>query len=335
VLKLLLYGSGVYEFELSIGGSAEAPPTLKSQPNIIPVAQTFIINDDPISTKDEYSYLAAIPAANYIEGDERYVSPIIYQGVDIVPNWFTSIDDTTQYLINDWNSYLSRHGITSEEYIIDSDPIQAAANIALDKWSSTDTAVLTIDGSSFSDEINNILDEDSSLSSTKEISSYRPDDLKELVPGAYSAITFIGSQWGAIHVIAEGESFSGDTMILTPRYESLMADWWPHDSDVPGGDKDTFFPVTEPGIWIPQVTSNDGLDEMKVIKYSGNRHEINVENSESTLEVTISTESESQLVIFLIDPEGNIRRRMVVIGNMMKMSIDIGLLNLILNILLN
>jgi hypothetical protein len=101
-----LYGSGAYKLELDIGGTAEAPPDPVPQPDIIPVAQTFVVNDDPDSNKDEYGYLAAIPAANYIDGGQRYVSPIVYQGVDLVPTWFTTVDQTTQYLIDDWNTYL-------------------------------------------------------------------------------------------------------------------------------------------------------------------------------------------------------------------------------------
>ncbi|GAG69528.1 unnamed protein product, partial [marine sediment metagenome] len=96
-----LYGSGVYELELSIGGDANPPIITKSQPEIIPIAQTFIVDNDPSTSKDEYSYLAAVPAANYVENGKRYVSPIVYQGIDIVPNWFTSIDETTQYLLDD------------------------------------------------------------------------------------------------------------------------------------------------------------------------------------------------------------------------------------------
>jgi len=229
----------------------------------------------------------------------------VYEGVDSIPNWFTSVDDTTQYLLDDWNSYLDRHGMNAEIFEISGNPVQAAAEIAIDKWSSSDTAVIAIDGSSFTDETNNILDQDASLSCKKEVTRFQPGDLKELVPESYSAPMFLGEKWGAIHVIAEGENFDGDTMVMTPRYESLMADWWPHDDGAPGGDKDTFFPVTLPGIWIPQVTSIGGLDEMKVVKYTGNRHELSVGDSDSSLKVTITTEEESHLVIFLIDPEGS------------------------------
>jgi hypothetical protein len=304
-----LYGSGVYELEISVGGNAEAPPSLKTQPQIIPIAQTFMLNDDPFSNKDEYSYLAAVPAANYKENGRKYVSPIVYQGVDKIPNWFTSIDQTTQYLLDDWNTYLDRHDIIPDVFEIPQNPIQAASDIALNKWSSSDTAVLTIDGSDFIDEIDIILEDEVSLNCEKEISTYQPTDLKEIVPDSFSAPMYIGSQWGAIHVIGEGEDFNGDTMVLTPRYESTMADWWPHGPDyVPGQDKDTFYPIFKQGLWFPQVTGIDGLDELKVVKYSGDRYNLQVDDSSSSLKVEITTTQSSKLIIFLIDPDGNIRR---------------------------
>jgi len=304
-----LYGSGVYELEITTGGNAEAPPILKPQPEITPVAQTFIINDDPSSTKDEYSYIAAVSAANYVENGLRYVSPIVYQGVDIIPNWFTSIDQTTQYLLDDWNTYLDRHGMTAEIFEIPENPIQAASEIALNKWSSSDTAVITVDGSSFTDEINTLLDEETTYTCEKEISSYQPADLKEIVPNSFSAPMYIGSQWGAIHVIGEGEDFNGDTMVMTPRYESTMADWWPFGSDyVPGTDKNTFYPIFQNGLWFPQVTEITGLEELKVVKYTGDKYNLQVEDSSSTLKVEVTTSEDSQLIIFLIDPDGSIRR---------------------------
>ncbi|OYT29885.1 hypothetical protein B6U98_01090 [Thermoplasmatales archaeon ex4572_165] len=304
-----LYGSGVYELELSLGGEAEAPPSLKPLQNeIIPIAQTFIINDDQESTKDEYGYLAAIPAANYIENGKRYVSPIVYQGNDIIPNWFTSIDDTTQYLLDDWNTYLDRHDLTPQEYLIPLDPIQAAADIATQHWETVDTAVLAIDGSNFEDIINIVIDQDVSLSCEKETDRFLPGDLTEFSSDFYSKTMYIGSKWAAIYLQAEGDEFAGDTMVLTPRYEAFMADWWPHDSGSNGADKDTFFPITKPGIWVPHVTDIEGLEALTVMKYSGNRHTIDVGPSDSSLKVTLSTQSESDLIAYLIDPEGNVRR---------------------------
>jgi hypothetical protein len=115
-----LYSCGAYELTLSIGGTAKAPPGFP-QKDITPVVQTSIVDDDLQTNKNEYGYIAAIPAANYIK-----VSPKVYRGVDHIPGWFTTVDQTTQYLLNDWNTYLARHGMQAKEYIIPSDPIKAA-----------------------------------------------------------------------------------------------------------------------------------------------------------------------------------------------------------------
>ena len=304
-----LYGSGVYELEVTIGGEAKTPPSLKPLQNEIqPIAQTFIVQDDQQSVKDEYAFLSSIPAANYIENGKRYVSPIVYQGNTDIPNWFTSVDDTTQYLLDDWNTYLDRHGLTPTEYMVPSDPIQAASEIALQHWDSSDTAVLTVDGSGFQDEITKAIDEDVSFTCEKETTRIQPDDLTEISPEFLAKIMYLGSKWGAIHLEAEGEEFEGDTMVLTPRYESSMADWWPHDSANPGKDRDTFFPITESGIWMPFVTDATGLESLNVIKYSGSRHSIDIGPTDSSLEITLSTEQDSHLIAYLIDPEGNVRR---------------------------
>jgi hypothetical protein len=305
-----LYGCGPYTLTLSIGGTAEAPIVPQPQPDITPIAQTFIVNDDLESTKDEYGYLAAVPAANYIEGGTRYVCPIIYQGADEVTHWYGTIDDTTQYLIDDWNTYLSRHGTEAIEINVADDPIQAAANIATTKWTSSDTAVIAVDGSEFEDEVTQVVKTDTSISSPPDITTYLPDELKDF-GGLPSVPMILGPKWGAIHVVALGEGFTGDTGIITHRYESLMGDWWPYPyptAAYPGPDYDTFFPVSQPGFWIPFVSSTSGLDELQIIKYQGDRYKIPITSTDSSIEVTVSTNEPSNLIVYLIDPEGNVRR---------------------------
>jgi hypothetical protein len=304
-----LYGSGAYELKLSIGGTAKAPPGPIPQPDITPVAQTFIVNDDPTSNKDEYAYIAAIPAANYIEGGKRYLSPIVYQGVDLIPTWFTTVDQTTQYLLDDWNTYLARHGVTAKEYTLPSDPVKAASYIAITKWTSSDTAVVAVDGSEFEDEITTIIDEDKVLSSPPVITRFPPDSPKfKEVGGNLGVPMFIGSKWGAIHLIALGDRFRGDTGIITPRYEGIMEDWWPSPYDLAGPDYDTFFPIVLPGLWIPYITDASGLEELQVIKYAGDRYKIPVTTTDCSIKVTITTDEPSNLIVYLIDPYGNVRR---------------------------
>jgi pre-peptidase len=304
-----LYGSGAYELELEVGVEVEAPIDPLPQPEIIPVAQTFIINDDPDSNKDEYAYLAAVPAANYFQDGDRYLSPIIYQGVDDIPTWFTTVDQTTQYLIDDWTTYLDRHGMTADEIIVNSDPIQAAAEIATQKWTSANTVVVTVDGSNFEDELETVVDADKSLSSTPSIERVTADDFID-VSGSSAKPMYIGNQWGAIHLRGVGNDFAGDTGLITPRYEGVMEDWWPYPYDEDGEDYDSFYPVTKAGLWFPYVTDTDGLDELQVIKYEGDRYSVPISNSDASIEVTLTTDSPSNLIAYIIDPEGNVRRPM-------------------------
>jgi len=304
-----LYGSGPYEFQLDVGVAVDAPPAPVPQPDITPVAQTFIVTNDDSSNADEYGYLAAVPAANYIDGGKRYVSLIAYQGDDYIPTWFTTVDDTTQYLIDDWNTYLDRHDMTAEEYMVDSDPIKAAADIATEHWSSSGTVVVAVDGSSIEGEVITIVDQASSLSSTPQVTRLLPDSPKfKDVGGNLAAPMFIGKDVGAIHLIAVGDSFSGDTGVITPRYESVMEDWWPYPYDENGVDMDTFYPVTLPGFWAPYVTTASGLDELQIIKYAGDRYTIPVETTDCSIEVTIATDELSSLIVYLVDPYGNVRR---------------------------
>jgi len=305
-----LYGSGPYELTFELGDSYDLPVTPKAQPSIIPVAETFIINDDPLSTSDEYSYIAAIPAANYLSNGNRYVSPIIYKGVNKITNWFGTVDDTTQYLIDDWNTYLQRHGMTADEFIVDADPIKAAADIASKYWESSNKAVLVCEGSSFTDEIESVIDDDFSMSSTPNIKRYYPGDFTEF-GGSYSIPMYIGKQWAAIHMIALGDNYDGNTGLLTPRYEEVHFDDWPSPYDVNGPDYDTWYPITKPGIWIPEITSETNLDELQIIKYPGDRYSIPIDTTDCSIEVNLRTEEPSSLLTYLVDPEGNVRRPII------------------------
>lgn len=306
-----LYGSGAYEFELEIGGSAQAPIVPAGQPDIIPVAQTFIVNDDPDSNKDEYGYIAAIPAANYIENGKRYVSPIVYDGCEFIPTWATTVDQTTQYLLNDWNTYLDHHDMTASEYqITNDDPVAAAAQIATDKWSSASTVVLTTDGSDFEDEIQQVVYKTKTMSSTPEILSVGPDDLTDF-GGSTAYPMLLGPKYGAIHLIGKGDDFAGDTGLITPRYEAVMEDWWPNPYDENGEDYDSYFPVTKAGLWVPYVTDVSGLDSLDIIKVPGDRYTIDIGDYDASIEVTITTPNPANLIVYLIDPNGNVRRPMV------------------------
>ena len=296
------YGSGAYTLTLSIGGSAEKPPVIP-QPDITPVAQTFVVTNDENSNKDEYAYIAAIPAANYVENGKRYVSPIVYEGDDTVTNWFGTVDDTTNYLLEDWNEYLSHFGKEATVYHLDSDPVKAAANLATKAWKSSQEAVVVVDGSDVEDEVKEVLSKEATLNIQKKVMDIRGDDprLKEF-EGQIVYPFFVGKKWGAIkYNLLEVHGKNIDITLIGPKYREEATDWWPYDED----RLDLFHPVTLPGIWAAAAASS-GDWRMHIELYSCHRYKIPVSDSDSTLRVTIETDEPTYLWVYLIDPRGNI-----------------------------
>jgi len=307
-----MYGSGAYDLDLEIGGVFDLPPEADPQPEIYPVAQTFIVENDPESNADEYSYIAAIPAANYLEDDKRYVSPIIYDGDTTPTHWSGTVDDTTQYLAEDWYEYIDRHSMAATEYLLPQDPVEAASEIATTKWTSSDKAVVVVDGSGFEDTIRKRINRISFLNAKTQVTNV-PADSDELIQlGTLNAYQmFIGPRWGAMAVHGIGDNYNGDIGITTPRYESLMDDWWPHPNDENGPDTDVFYPITFPGFWFPYTTNVQGLDEMQITQVAGKRYRIPIFTSDCSLKVTITTNEPTALRIYLVDPYGNVRRPQV------------------------
>ena len=312
-----LYGSGAYLFEIDVGGSVQAPVQPEAQPDITPVAKTYIIEDDPDSNMDEYAYMATIPAANYYEGGERFVSPIIYDGVDHVSTWFTSVDQTTDYLIEDWNNYLSGFGLSAEEInVVNNNPVQAAADIATSKWASSDTAVIAVDGSGFTDNVQTVIEKSSNLNTQTKVTTLQSDDEKLQSELGYSM--FLGPKWGAIAVQAFDVTATGSNAVtglsnIWPEFKGFGGDWWPIPYDNTGtssGDAtDIYHPVTKPGLWTASTTLSDSsFSSFKIIQVPGDRYTVNVPGGDSSLKVSITSDEPNALMVFLVDPDGNIRR---------------------------
>ena len=301
-----LYGSGAYGLEVTIGGTAQTPPGPIPQPDIVPVAQTFTITNDPDSSKDEYCYLAAIPAANYVQDGTHFVSPIIYTGDTTATNWFGDVDDTTQYLLDDWTTYLGRHNLEPMVYTLDQDPVTAAATLATTKWASSDDAVIMVDGSSYQDEIEIVVNKDASLRVKADVITTAPDDLIE-VAGYRATPLFIGPQWGVMTIYAVGNNAPA-IGVITPRYEVGDEQDWPHPYDTPGDNTNIYFPVALPGMYFPYADGTSGSWNLQVTKYSGDRYKIPVQTTDSSLTVTVTTTDPSYLEVFLVDPLGNMRR---------------------------
>jgi len=308
------YGSGAYKLHLNLASSVPDPPSPIPQPQISPIAQTFTIINDQDSNRDEYGYLAAIPACNFVENGERHISPIVYTGDLTTTNWFGTVDDTTGYLLEDWNTYLNNFGKTAVQYTVPVDPIKAAAEIATQNWDSSDLAVVAIDGSNYKDTITEVLSETKTLIRNSKIQTIPNQSFKlKKMGGSYLCPIFLSKKWGAINVSIYGPSIPGDDMFhiypsliqLYPKFMTLASDWWPRSSNVPRYD--IYYPITIPGIWAAGVKAPLGEWDFIITKYECHRYKIKVDDPDSVLNVKITTTEPSDLVVFLIDPQGNIR----------------------------
>ena len=56
--------------------------------------------------------------------------------------------------------------------------------------------------------------------------------------------------------------------------------------------------------------SISGLDEMKIIKVTGDRYKIPIDSTDCSLKIMVTTDEPSYLRVYLVDPNGNIRRPM-------------------------
>jgi len=312
------YGSGAYLLDFSIQSSATPHPDPIPQPEITPIAKTFIINNDHNSNMDEYGYLASIPACNYLNNGERYLAPIVYEGDDTPTNYFETeydrgtADDTTQYLIDDWNYYLSLYGKTASEYNVPSNPIEAAAEIATENWDSSDLAVIAVDGSGYEDSVRTVISRTRTLRRVVETEEIESDD--PALESDLGYVMIIGPKWCAINVSVYGISAPSQAStgsILTnafPLYINVGSDDWPTPYDIEGDAIDIYNPVTRMGVWAAKSgMMNNFYDHIKITKYAGHRYRMRVRDPDSALNVKIQTDEPSDLLVFLVDPQGHLR----------------------------
>jgi len=299
------YGSGPYELIFALEGSAPSPPGPIPQPDITPIAQTFNIVNAPDSDEDEYGYIASIPACNYLDGGDRYLAPIAYQFDSTPTNWYGDVDDSTDYLLDDWNDYLTSEGKTSVEFYVKSDPVEAASEIATEAWDSSNLAVVCVDGSVYEDTITEVVHKTTTLPRNTEVTTI-PSTSGDLVEfsGSYAYIMTLGSKWGAMHIEIDGDNEEPSLLGVFPHYMTLASDWWPEHVD---SKSDIYYPITTMGIWAAGVGSVTQTWDMIITKFECDRYSIDVDNSDSVLTATVTTSTPSDLLVFLIDPEGNVR----------------------------
>jgi len=301
-----LYGSGYYELSLSVGGSAESPPGPIQQPDIIPLSQTFKIQNDPNSNDDEYAFLAAVPNAVYQSGGNTYVSPVLYVGDNSKTHWFGTADDTTNYLLEDWEDYHLRYGLETKTVEVDKNPITAAATLAKSKFTSIDTAVLTIDGSKYTDSWSTIIDEDSTLDVKALKTTAQPGDERfKQIAGRSAIQMWIGKEWGAMTIYGYGSNVPA-VGLITPRFELGTEEDWPHPYDEPGDNTNIYYPIAIPGIYWPMIDGTSGFTKFEITRYSCERYTIPISDPDTSIKVTVTGAKDLQ--VFLVDPTGSVRR---------------------------
>jgi hypothetical protein len=305
------YGSGPYDLTFNLETSAPGPPGPISQPQITPMAKTFKVANDPASSKDDYGYFASIPACNYLASGIRYLAPIIYTGDSTPtgyyddPDAYGTVDDTTQYLVDDWNDYLDLFGKSADEYNVLTNPVQAAADIATKNWGTSDTAVVAIDGSTYEDTTKNVLKRTKTLKRTTDVKEFKSGDPE--YTDAYGYQLNIGPKWGAINVSVYNvaKAVTSDVLNLWPKLLTLADDWWP---DFAGEDRtDVYCPITKMGIYSGKAGTKTQNYSFKITKYACDRFRIFLGDGDQTLKVTVKTTELNDLLVFLVDPAGYLR----------------------------
>lgn len=306
------YGSGPYNLTLKIESTAPSVPAPIPEPQITPIAKTFNIANDPNSNKDDFAYLAAIPACNYLDNGKRYLAPIIYTGDNTATAYwddntsFGTVDNTTQYLVNDWNTYLGTYQKTPVQYTVPADPIQAAADIATHGWSSSQTAVVAVDGSSFNDTTKTVLKKTATLKREVSVQNVSGDSTKiEKIGGSYGYPMFLAPKWCAVNVSMFGTGGATPTFgAIIPLFITMSQDWWPSPYDSDGKKIDIYHPVDKPGVWVAGTDKVSASWHYQITMYAGDRYHVKVKSADSVITAKITTAQPSDLLVFLINPDG-------------------------------
>jgi hypothetical protein len=309
------YGSGAYNLTFSIDASASLPSPIP-EPQITPIAKTFKITNDPSSTKDDFAYLAAIPACNYLDNGKRYLAPIIYTG-DATPTAYFddptaygTVDDTTQYLVDDWNTYLATYGKTATQYTVPADPIQAAADIATHGWSASKTAVVAVDGSSMNDTTKTVVKKSATLKRESSVENIPGDSAKiiKLASSDYEYPMLLGPKWCAINVSMYGTGGATPTLgAIIPFFMSQQYDDWPSPYDAEGPKFDMYHPINKAGVWMAGSDKKASTFHYVITKYAGDRYHFKVSGNDDVINAVLTTTQPSDLLVFLIDPQGYLR----------------------------
>ncbi|MCD6447938.1 MAG: hypothetical protein J7L58_02685, partial [Thermoplasmata archaeon] len=184
-------------------------------------------------------------------------------------------------------------------YTLADDPVKAAADIATKAWSSSNEAVVVVDGSGVTDEVTEILSKETTLNVQKKVTQVmaNSDKWKEFEGNTVYPM-LIGRKWGIIHVDAQAHV---DTFLICPNYMEGATDWWPYDHN----RDDMWHPVILPGPYAVGIASQGDFPVI-ITLYSCDRYKVSIPYYDASLKVTLETDEPTYLWAYLIDSRGNI-----------------------------
>ncbi|MCD6513029.1 MAG: hypothetical protein J7K61_05465, partial [Thermoplasmata archaeon] len=178
-------------------------------------------------------------------------------------------------------------------------------DIATTAWKSSSEAVVVIDGSSTNDTVKEVLNKDATLNVATKVTDVRGDDSKIKDFNGQKAYPFwIGKKWGAVRAqLLDVNGQNIDLSLIGPKYREVATDWWPYNED----REDMFYPVAIPGPYAAAAATSGTNFRFHIQLISGDRYKIKVDDPDSTLSVTVTTDEATTLMVYLIDPYGNVR----------------------------
>jgi hypothetical protein len=200
-------------------------------------------------------------------------------------------------------------GKSSSIYTVPADPVEAAADIAVNNWVSSDLAVVAIDGSGYEDEVNEVVSRTKTLTRETEVEIISSDDPKiQDIGGSAGYPFFVGPKWCALNISMFGTGGAEPTLgSILPHFIIKANDWWPYPEIHEGPKIDIWYPVSRMGVWSAGTTRTTGDWEFHITKYAGDRFRVRIKDADTAISAKITTDTPSDLQVFLVDPDGHLR----------------------------
>ena len=91
---------------------------------------------------------------------------------------------------------------------------------------------------------------------------------------------------------------------IFPHFITLTTDWWPEHVS---SKTDTYYPIPTMGIYSAGVGSLNDNWNLVITKFECDRYKIKIDDSDSVINVKVTTSTPQDLLVFLVDPKGNLR----------------------------